>query len=509
MLLYDIDVNKGGIMSVMLSRSAELSRRYGYDVDLISLDYKPNYDEITRTMKKDGRLFTDVNIFNVYDYYRKKNTKFTFNREQLRSYENLSRKLEPGFFAQVDEDKQYARYFENGQYIKYKKWNQEGILSHIDYFNESRNRTIREEFHREGYISKKTFFNINTNRPKQELYYTSDGFCYLTCWMNEKKGKPNKIFLFLRDTETVHMFKNNKEFHAFWLNELCREQKEKPFLICDGVGSASKVLSMESDAAYRIYTIHTNHFDAPHIYGSPIKEDHVTLLNNIEKEDALVVLTESQKKDIVKQFGDYKNVHVVPNFITPIKNVTFNRNPNLVTMISRYHPEKGIDEAIHAFKKVIQKLPQAKFEIYGHGEDEERLKKLINQLGLSNQVFLKGYTTNVGDVFGKSSLTLLTSKFEGLNVVCLESMSCKVPVVSYDVNYGMSDMIRDGETGYLVKHGDQAALADNIIDLLNHPKKIKEMGQRAYDFVLTNYSKGQVCQKWITLFNELEKAELS
>nr|WP_276513844.1 glycosyltransferase [Cytobacillus horneckiae] len=266
---------------------------------------------------------------------------------------------------------------------------------------------------------------------------------------------------------------------------------------------------MESDAAYRIYTIHTNHFDAPHIYGSPIKEDHVTLLNNIEKEDALVVLTESQKKDIVKQFGDYKNVHVVPNFITPIKNVTFNRNPNLVTMISRYHPEKGIDEAIHAFKKVIQKLPQAKFEIYGHGEDEERLKKLINQLGLSNQVFLKGYTTNVGDVFGKSSLTLLTSKFEGLNVVCLESMSCKVPVVSYDVNYGMSDMIRDGETGYLVKHGDQAALADNIIDLLNHPKKIKEMGQRAYDFVLTNYSKGQVCQKWITLFNELEKAELS
>lgn len=506
MLLYDIDVNKGGITSVMLSRSRELQRRFGYDVDLVSLDYKNNYDEIQEQLVQDGRLSPKVQILNVHTYYHKKYSSGRVKREQLKHYQELSLLHEKGFFVQDNDyaKKKYARYFQNGQYVKYKKWSKDGTLLHIDYFNENRNRIFREEFHEKGYIYRKICYDLISNEPNQELHFTEDGFCYLNKWYNPNNGNIQRIYLFDRFTNKVHEFKNNKEYHVFWLNELCLEQKEKPFLICDGVGSASKVLSMDPEAAYRIYTIHTNHFDAPYQYGSPIKEDHVTLLKNLEKEEALVVLTESQRKHIVKQFGDYKNIYVIPNFITPIKDYKLDRQPQLVTMIARYHPEKGIDEAIIAFGKVVKKLPDARLEIYGYGEDESRLRRMIKELKLGKNVFLKGYTTKVGEVLGRSSLTLLTSHFEGLNVVSLESMFCKVPVVSYDVNYGMRDIIQDGKTGYLVPYGDRDALADRIIDLLNDPKKITKMGRDAHEFVLKNYSKLHVCRQWESLFQELE-----
>lgn len=504
MLLYDIDKNKGGITSVMLSRSSELTRRYQCNVDLISLDYKENYKEIVHSLRRSGRLAQSVEIYNIHDYYKERNTGRKFSSNQLKKFEKLSSINEEGLAVQFNEKKKYARYFENGIYKKYKKWSENGRLKHVDYFNDSRNRTKRDIFHKEGYVACSVQYSINTNTPIQESFYTADGFCYLTQWYNEQSEKPNKIFLFTKGTDKVQFFRNNKEFHAHWLTQFCREQEEKPYLICDGVGSASKVMSMEPEAAYRIYTIHTNHFDEPYTYGSNIKSDHVKLLNHIGELDALVVLTDSQKNDIVKQFKHKENVHVISNFITPFRRSHLQETPKLVSMISRYHPEKQIDEAILAFREVVKKVPEAKLEIYGHGEDEDRLNTLINELKLQSSVSLMGYVTNVADVLARSNLTVLTSKFEGLNVVSLESMYCKVPVVSYDIQYGMSDIIRDGVTGFIVQAGDKKKLADRIIYLLNNPKVRKEMGEKAHYHVIKDYSKGKICSQWIDLFSKLE-----
>ncbi|MGG0720090.1 glycosyltransferase [Robertmurraya massiliosenegalensis] len=508
MLLYDIDVNKGGITSVMLSRSKELSEHYGYDVDLISLDYKKDYINVRNSLRKSGRLSENVDVINVHDYYKKKNTNGKVSRTQLKFFNKASDLYEKEYTVQDSElkSKQYARYFKDGLYIKYKKWTKKGVLSHIDYFNETRNRIYREEFHKDGYILRKIYFDLQNNEPKQELYYTEDGFCYLNKWLNPKNGSPQNIFLFNRLTNKAIVFKNNKDFHVYWLNEFCREQKEKPFLICDGVGSASKVLSMEPEAAYRIYSIHTNHFDYPHEYGSPIKSDHVTLLNNLEKKEAVVVLSNSQKSDIVSEFGDYNNVFVIPNFITPLKEIKIEREPNLVTMIARYHPEKGIDEAILAFKEVIKAIPNAILEIYGHGEDEDRLKSIIRENDLIDNVIVKGYTTKVSEVLGRTKLTILTSQFEGLNVVSLEAMACKVPVVSYDVNYGMRDIIQNGVNGYLVPRNDKKELAAKIVELLSNPDKVAQMGEEARKYVLERFSKEKVCSLWIALFKKLSES---
>lgn len=161
---------------------------------------------------------------------------------------------------------------------------------------------------------------MSNNELIQELYYTPDGFCYLSKWYNHKTGKQQKIFLFHPQSKKVLSFANNREFHVNWFNELCKNEPEKPIVICDGAGTASKVRSMESGLAHRIYTIHANHFEAPYTYGSELKEYHKGILENMENGDPIVVLTEKQKEDIIKQFGEHDNIYVIPNAIE-VKNV--------------------------------------------------------------------------------------------------------------------------------------------------------------------------------------------
>lgn len=505
MLLYDIDVNKGGITRVMLNRSKLMNDR-GVDVDLITLDYKTDYEEISAKLRGIGRLAEGVNILNVYNYYRDKNTETGIKDEAIEYYKDASLISEEGYQIQEDyEEKRNARYFIKGVYYKYKKWTKKGLLKHVDYFNENRCRILREEFTEEGNVYKKTYFDLSTNKEKQELFYTVDGFCFLNRWFNDK-GKISNIFLFDKHTNRVEKFKNNQEFHTYWLNELCSGYKEKPFLICDGVGSSTKVMEMDSKLVNRIYAIHTNHFASPHEFGSNIKDNHQPLLENLANVEAVVVLTDKQKNDIIKQFGNHDNLFVIPHFVTESDKHSY-KQKNLVTAVSRYHKEKGLDELIKAFKLVRDKVPEARLEIHGDGPDRERLEGLIEELNLEDCVFLMGYSNSVDEVLGRSTVSALTSKFEGFSMVIIESLMNKTPVVSYDVSYGPSDIIESGKTGYIVPNRDREQLARKIIKLLKAPIKANVMGERGHSYVLNKYNEDNHFKYWLNLLDLLIERE--
>ncbi|WP_077623397.1 glycosyltransferase [Sediminibacillus massiliensis] len=504
MLLYDIDVNKGGITQVMLNRSKMFSAK-GWDVDLITLDYKENYPDISARLRDVGRLGKDVNIINVYDYYRNKNTMSGMSEESIKYYRYASSSEEEGLDAHLDLESNNARYFENGLYRKYKKWTKNGVLQHIDYFNDNRARVLREKFAEEGNIISRIYFDLSTNKPKQELFYTLDGFCYLNRWYNDKE-KISNIHLFNRHSSKVERFKNNQEFHTFWLNELCSAHKEKPFMICDGVGSASKVMDMDENLVNRIYAIHTNHFAKPHEFGSPIKDNHQPLLDNIDNVEAIVVLTEQQKEDIIKQFGDYQNIFVIPHFVS-VKEKQVYKKDNLVTAVSRYHPEKGLDELINAFKLVVDEVPEASLKIYGDGPDRERLQRIIDDLALNDHVSLMGYSNSVDEVLGQATVSTLTSRFEGFSMVIIESLINRTPVVSYDVNYGPRDIIQNGKTGYVVPNKDRKEFASKVVKLLKAPIKANVMGQNGHSYAINKYNEEKHYDLWLQLFDNLISKE--
>ncbi|MCY8757789.1 glycosyltransferase [Bacillus haynesii] len=500
-LLYEIDVVKGGITSSMLSRSYALTER-GHHVDLVTLDKKKNYKEIETKLKEQGRMHPNVRILNVYQSYRDQHDGYSPDEQQISHFQTSSLLNEPGFTVNTArlENNREADYFVNGLFVKRKKWNEKDLLLYTDYYNENRYRVKREEFHQDGYIEREIFYDLKTNKPNQVKYLAPDGFCYLTEWFNKETGKLEGVSLFDRARSDVKKFKDNQAFHAYWLETLC-EEEEDPILICDGVGSASKVNAMKAGLAKRLYCVHSNHLDYPHTLGSPVRKNHQYAMEHIKDYDGLVVLTHEQKEDILKDFEADDNIYVIPHAPRRL-NIPENAEKKLneFVMIARYHEEKGIDKAIQAMEIVGKTHPGIVLNIYGSGPHQSQYEELIQKLGLDN-VVLQGYTPDPAKHYQQALATLLTSKFEGFSLAICESFSCGTPVISFDVKYSPRELIEKDKTGILVEYGDIEELAKSIIYLYEHPEKAIEYGENAKAKIETHYNEERLIERWERVFD--------
>lgn len=150
----------------------------------------------------------------------------------------------------------------------------------------------------------------------------------------------------------------------------------------------------------------------------------------------------------------------------------------LVGMIGRLDQQKNPLDFIRAAAIVAKNYPQVQFLIAGEGILRSDCEKLIRQLALEDQFFLLGYRDDVDKILPILTLTALSSLWEGLPVVFVESMSAGKPIVANDVD-GASDVIIDGETGYLVTPRQPEEMAERILTLLKDDELCRKMGENA------------------------------
>jgi Glycosyltransferase len=86
--------------------------------------------------------------------------------------------------------------------------------------------------------------------------------------------------------------------------------------------------------------------------------------------------------------------------------------------------------------------------------------------------------------------------------VMLESFANRTPVISYEINYGPAQVIKDGETGYLVPNGDIEALADRIKRLLENPTDAERMGDNAFNLIQESYTPETYYNQWRKLIEQ-------
>ncbi|MEC1752700.1 glycosyltransferase [Bacillus mojavensis] len=496
-LIYEIDIEKGGITSSMMSRSYTFAE-HGHKIDLVTLDYKESYDQIERELKKAGRLHPNVNIINIYDYYKNQHTDIKIGVEQRNGYKQIFERFEEAYAVYHNEAKLETEYFNNGLYIKKKKWDESDNLLYVDYFNENMQITKREHFNGE-YINKTVFFDTRTAKINQVCYTAPDGFCYLTEWYHFQTGASQGVVLFERNEKEAAFFKNKHSFHTHWLEELC-EKETDPIIICDGVGSASKVNEMRKGLAKRFYCVHSNHLDYPYTLGSKVRKNHQYAMEHIKDYDGLIVLTNEQKDDIMKDFESNNNIFVIPHAPRRLEKLqTYEKKKNEFVMVARYHEEKGIDKVIKAMEIVKKLRPEVVLNIYGSGPGHEDYQQLIDDLQLDN-VHLKGYIANPAPFYQQALATLLTSKFEGFSLAICESFSCATPVISFDVKYSPRELIKEHETGMLVEPDDIEMLAESIIYLYDNPEKAIQYGQNAKNLMDTEYSEDRLFERWEEVF---------
>lgn len=499
MAVYEINDKKGGMTTAMLNRS-KMFYDSGYEADIVTFDFNPDYDSIRTKLIKSKKMDERTNILNLHEDLKNENTKRKSINKKIYN-QNVPLKEANKQEAVDSNNPSIVRYFSNGIYEKYKKYDKKGNLKVIDFFNETRQRTKRIKFNSNKSVQIIFTYDPIHNKVNSERYYTNDGYCYLVKWYSSNSENPISIFLFDRETKTTYQFKNNNELATHWLTVLCRKRvnKQKPILICDGPGSLPKILNVSNEVAKRISFIHINHYNPPYTLGSTIKENHRFIFERIDQLEALVILTHKQREDVEAEFGKHHNIFVLPNS-QPINNLSvYKKDQNKVSMFTRLHFQKGIDRAIKMFKLVVEKNPDAILEIYGSGSEEESLNTLIKECSLENNVKLMGYSKDVRKEMAQSCLTILTSRYEAFGLSITESLEAATPVVSFDCNYGPSDVIKDSKTGFLIPDGDIKMMAEKVLFLLNNPDIAVEMGKNGRKDMIEAFSDEIILQKWENL----------
>jgi glycosyltransferase involved in cell wall biosynthesis len=159
------------------------------------------------------------------------------------------------------------------------------------------------------------------------------------------------------------------------------------------------------------------------------------------------------------------------------------QNAPVVALIARFQDVKGHDVFQAMARQVALQIPEARFIVAGENmqSDADNIyKQRILETAkkdrlLRNRLTYLGFRADVERVIGAADVVVCSSHFEGYGVVNIEAMACAKPVVSTNRG-GPSETVVNGETGYLVPPGDEAALAARVIELLHDAGLRQRMG---------------------------------
>lgn len=140
-----------------------------------------------------------------------------------------------------------------------------------------------------------------------------------------------------------------------------------------------------------------------------------------------------------------------------------------VFAIGRMHYQKGFDRLLDAFALCLRQRPELCLHFAGDGALRGALEQQAAQLGIVEAVTFHGFIREVAQVYQQADLVVLSSHYEAMPMVVIETMAFGTPVVAFDCNFGPRELIIDGVNGFLVPQDDIPALAQAMLHALDHP----------------------------------------
>ncbi len=231
---------------------------------------------------------------------------------------------------------------------------------------------------------------------------------------------------------------------------------------------------------------------------------------SIAQSDALTAISQYLADETCRTFGNCA-VEVIPNFINAneyarrenreLRRELAPNDEKLLIHVSNFRPVKRINDCVHTLARVKDRV-RARLVMCGDGPEREGAESLARDYGIAGDVLFVGQAPNIADYLSVADLLLLPSETESFGLACLEAMACEVPVIATRVG-GLSEVVRDGEMGFLVEPGDTRTMAERAVEILSDEKRQREMGARGRARAIERFNTERVIPQYEKLYERV------
>ena len=170
-----------------------------------------------------------------------------------------------------------------------------------------------------------------------------------------------------------------------------------------------------------------------------------------------------------------------------------------ITSVKRY------DLIVKAFKIVKDKYPEYSLKIYGIGDKESEIRKIIEEYDLSKSVYLMGWSNDIISDLLNNKIFILTSDYEGMPNGLIEAMACGCTCISRDCKFGPAEIIDNEEDGLLIDSDSADDFAKAIIRVIEDESLAKKMSLNAYEKIKNKFNEKVMINKFCEYIDEVIK----
>lgn len=259
--------------------------------------------------------------------------------------------------------------------------------------------------------------------------------------------------------------------------------------------------------------------------GNPRKQMIYTPINAfaLRRFKNVLTVTRAFKNMLVDRGFKQERLHVIYNgvdfkkelkAVSPTEfmetvHLTYDPNKKYVGIAARMYAVKGVEVFLGAAKILAPKHRDTVFLVLGDGDMMPQCREFVESNGLSSQVKLLGQIQGeelMNSYYGFVDVNTLTSYSESFPYALLEGARCRRATVATAVG-GIPEMIRDGQTGYLVPSGDCTALADKIGALLDNNELRHKIGNNFYEDASERFSVESMAKTHIDIYTNIINKE--
>lgn len=223
----------------------------------------------------------------------------------------------------------------------------------------------------------------------------------------------------------------------------------------------------------------------------------------LRRASAITAPSQAVAEDVRRECGlDDRPIHIIPYPVNTdeFKPVSRDCSRKSVLFVGRIEKRKGADVLLRAVPRVLAKHPDCEFLFVGQVSDE--LIEMVKNAPEGVRFLSFKRRHELVELYQQAGIAVAPSLWDNSPNVVYEAMACGTAVIATRVG-GIPELVDDQLTGLLVQPGDEFALADALIAVLDDPARREQMGQRGHEKALARYATSSVASETLNLYRRV------